>query len=178
MSVNRIPSKCYGSCDFTWDEALNPVVSSFTPNTGPAETEITISGSNFDAQKSRNIVKIGDVACVVTSAKADGTELKCKSGKDSFLFHAASIKKGFAIDIVCLYLLTIPAPGFSICLYLGPGPRGKHEVFITVLGKGQADTNAFHYTYTSAVDAISPTEGPLGGVSKQQLYFLINCSIL
>jgi gliding motility-associated-like protein len=51
-------------------ELLPPVISSFTPASGPVGTTVTISGSNFSTNISNNIVKFGTVQAAVISATA------------------------------------------------------------------------------------------------------------
>jgi RHS repeat-associated protein len=45
-----------------------PAITSFTPAQGPAGTSVTINGSNFDAIAANNVVVIGGVPGVITSA--------------------------------------------------------------------------------------------------------------
>ncbi|WP_108245522.1 Ig-like domain-containing protein [Muricauda brasiliensis] len=52
----------------TGDE--NPTITSFTPLSGTVGTLVTINGTNFDATKSNNTVKFGNVAASVTTASA------------------------------------------------------------------------------------------------------------
>ncbi|NVN16967.1 hypothetical protein GUA46_01330 [Muricauda sp. HICW] len=52
----------------TGDE--NPTITSFTPLSGTVGTLVTINGTNFDATKSKNTVKFGNVAASVTTASA------------------------------------------------------------------------------------------------------------
>lgn len=75
--VNKILSRCKANCDFTWSAGLTPVVSSISQNSGPAGTEVTLSGSGFSSTKADNIVKFGE-DCEVTSASA--SQIKCKVG--------------------------------------------------------------------------------------------------
>jgi len=48
----------------------NPTITSFTPLSGTVGTLVTINGTNFDATKSNNTVKFGNVAASVTNASA------------------------------------------------------------------------------------------------------------
>jgi|GEM_PF-1809386 len=52
----------------TGDES--PTITSFTPLSGTVGTLVTINGTNFDATKSNNTVKFGNVAASVTTASA------------------------------------------------------------------------------------------------------------
>jgi hypothetical protein len=49
---------------------VKPTVSSISPNTGPANTSVTISGTNFDPTASGNTVKFNGIAASITSASA------------------------------------------------------------------------------------------------------------
>lgn len=51
---------------FSWYRA--PVITGFSPLSGPVGTTVTITGKNFDAVASRNVVYFGDVKAVVSSA--------------------------------------------------------------------------------------------------------------
>src|SRR5689334_18951499 len=47
-----------------------PVITSFTPASGPIGTVVTITGQNFDPNPANNIVYFGPVKAIVSSATA------------------------------------------------------------------------------------------------------------
>src|ERR1700760_820742 len=47
-----------------------PVITGFTPQSGPVGTTVTISGSNFDATPANNIVFFGSVKATITAASS------------------------------------------------------------------------------------------------------------
>jgi hypothetical protein len=52
-----------------------PVVSSFSPVSGPGGTVVTINGSGFNSTAAANIVFVGSTPAVVTAANGGGTQL-------------------------------------------------------------------------------------------------------
>ena len=57
-----------------------PVVSSFTPDKGPAGTTVTITGSNFNSTPSKNIVYFGAVKADVTGGSPTSLTVKAPAG--------------------------------------------------------------------------------------------------
>jgi hypothetical protein len=67
----RFVKACFGllvSILLATSLSAQPIVSSFSPSSGPAGTAVTISGANFNASADSNIVFFGGVKAVVTSA--------------------------------------------------------------------------------------------------------------
>jgi sugar lactone lactonase YvrE len=57
-----------------------PVISSFSPQTGVPGDKVTISGSNFEEDKTKNTVKFGTVPAEVISSTATTIEVKVPGG--------------------------------------------------------------------------------------------------
>jgi hypothetical protein len=57
-----------------------PQISHFTPSSGPVGTSVIISGSNFDASPSNNIVYFGSVKATVTAASANSLTVVVPAG--------------------------------------------------------------------------------------------------
>jgi hypothetical protein len=60
--------------------AQAPVISSFNPATGPAETIVTITGKNFNATTTNNIVFFGGVKATVFSGSSTSLQVKVPVG--------------------------------------------------------------------------------------------------
>ena len=94
VSINNIMSKCVGSCDFEWLETATPTVSNINTTNLAA---IVITGTGFDTNAQNNKVKIGDVACSISSATS--IELICAAGSNSigtYTFSVNVLGKGLA----------------------------------------------------------------------------------
>ncbi|WP_046367715.1 FG-GAP-like repeat-containing protein [Flavihumibacter petaseus] len=63
---------------FTWYP--NPVISSFSPMSGPVGTSITILGSNFHATPSQNVVYFGSIRATITSGTTTSLTVKVPVG--------------------------------------------------------------------------------------------------
>jgi uncharacterized repeat protein (TIGR01451 family) len=57
-----------------------PVISSFVPQTGVPGDKVSISGSNFETDKTKNTVKFGTVSAEVISSTATNIEVKVPGG--------------------------------------------------------------------------------------------------
>jgi uncharacterized repeat protein (TIGR01451 family) len=57
-----------------------PVISSFVPQTGVPGDKVTISGSNFETDKTKNTVKFGTVSAEVISSTTTSLEVKVPGG--------------------------------------------------------------------------------------------------
>ncbi|MGN6421253.1 MAG: FG-GAP-like repeat-containing protein [Pseudobacter sp.] len=64
-----------------------PVISSFTPLSGPAGTVVTITGTNFNTTASRNIVWLGGMRCTITSASATSLTVTVPEYAEWDFFH-------------------------------------------------------------------------------------------
>jgi len=77
MHVNSVPSACTapegpGSCTFQYDLASTPNITGFSPSTLDFENattaELSITGSGFNANITRNRVMLGSTPCNITAA--------------------------------------------------------------------------------------------------------------
>nr|XP_039261251.1 fibrocystin-L-like [Styela clava] len=75
VTVENVPSKCTGNCDFEWSDNSTPTVVSATP----VGSTLTITGERFDATSTENSVTVGGVSCVVTDSTE--TSLTCTLGE-------------------------------------------------------------------------------------------------
>jgi len=57
-----------------------PVINSVTPASGPVNTSVTITGSNFSAAPAANVVWFGSVRVPVTAASTGSSPLRCLPG--------------------------------------------------------------------------------------------------
>ncbi|CAH1788932.1 unnamed protein product [Owenia fusiformis] len=78
VKINNIPTACTGDCSFEYSEAATPTVTASTPSQGPANTDLTITGTGFHTTADQNTVLIGGAICDVTSATS--TEIHCTTG--------------------------------------------------------------------------------------------------
>ncbi|KAK3107254.1 hypothetical protein FSP39_010348 [Pinctada imbricata] len=79
--INGIPTRCTGTCNFEWQTAQTPTITSVTPSSGASGTALTIAGTGFSTTPADNSVTIGGVACTVTTATA--TQIVCTAGEGS-----------------------------------------------------------------------------------------------
>lgn len=56
--------------------SLTPVIASFSPKAGVDGSEITIRGRNFSARPESNLVKVGNLTCLVTSSSDSVLKIK------------------------------------------------------------------------------------------------------
>ncbi|XP_013401885.1 LOW QUALITY PROTEIN: fibrocystin-L-like [Lingula anatina] len=99
VEINNVPAKCSGNCDFQWQSAMTPTVSSVTPVSGSSlsSTVLTVQGTGFGTTPADNLVTIGGEPCVVTSATA--TQLQCNIGDGPVGTHTVDVNvlsKGLA----------------------------------------------------------------------------------
>jgi hypothetical protein len=59
---------------------LPPVIASFTPTSGPVGTSVTITGTNFNANPSNNVVYFGAVKATVTAATSTSLTVTTPAG--------------------------------------------------------------------------------------------------
>jgi len=91
VTVNSVTASCSGDhemlylsstqldpCYFIYGRDLNPMVTSITPTTGNHGDTVTIMGNKFSQVAMENIVKFGDVMCVVISST--DTVITCTLG--------------------------------------------------------------------------------------------------
>ena len=80
VSLNGIPSSCSKrQCSFTFTSRSTPVLTSVSPQRGPAGTEITLTGSGFSSSVAKVNVTIGGINCHVTSASL--SNITCVAGE-------------------------------------------------------------------------------------------------
>lgn len=68
ISVTTGTTTATSSADFTVSNLSPPVISNFSPASGPIGTTVTITGQNFSGQLTGNAVKFGNVVAVVSAA--------------------------------------------------------------------------------------------------------------
>ncbi|HTP66935.1 MAG TPA: IPT/TIG domain-containing protein [Geobacteraceae bacterium] len=61
---------CGGNGDPFFPTSLSPIISGFSPTSGPVGTSVTISGTNFSTTPASNTVKFNGTAATVTSSTA------------------------------------------------------------------------------------------------------------
>ncbi|XP_066271168.1 fibrocystin-L-like [Branchiostoma lanceolatum] len=83
--INGIPSRCEGSCGFSWAPDRTPTVTGITPEQGTGETEVTITGTGFSTNCDNLKVRIGrsedteeGVECTPTACTK--TSITCTTG--------------------------------------------------------------------------------------------------
>ncbi|HAS45716.1 MAG TPA: hypothetical protein DCS93_34860 [Microscillaceae bacterium] len=78
LTIETEAKTVFGSTNFivttTTTPVINPVISSFTPQSGVEGTGVTINGQNFSATANNNVVKFNGTPATITSATP--TELK------------------------------------------------------------------------------------------------------
>ncbi|KAK3107032.1 hypothetical protein FSP39_005622 [Pinctada imbricata] len=80
VKINDVPSICSGSCTYQWTEGSTPNITDITPTTGiSGTTEVTIDGTGFQSDHSKNKVMIGGATCT-TKASSTTTQLVCDVG--------------------------------------------------------------------------------------------------
>ncbi|XP_053372863.1 fibrocystin-L-like [Mercenaria mercenaria] len=99
LYINDVPTACSGDCSFQWKSSVTPTVTSVSPSTGTSalSTSISISGTGFSTDITKNAVSIGDVACSVTASTA--TSITCDVGNGPVGQHKVMVNvdgKGFA----------------------------------------------------------------------------------
>ena len=75
VSVNGIPSKCTGECNFQWLQNSTPLVTNIDISN---RQSIVLTGNGFDPIMGNNIVSLGNFDCKITSATL--TQLVCTPG--------------------------------------------------------------------------------------------------
>ncbi|XP_076109509.1 fibrocystin-L-like [Mytilus galloprovincialis] len=105
--------------------------------TGVSGTNITITGSGFDASPENNIVMIGDIDCYTFEAKADGTEIQCTAGEGPRNVETIKVRvigKGYATGMN-IFIFNMRLTFFSpLIVSLGGGTQldvngeGFHEI--------------------------------------------------
>ena len=84
MFVNDIPSQCLGDCSFTWTEDDDLTVTAVSPDTGTADTDITIDGTGFGDDADSVTIDIGGVLCEATTVT--DTQIVCTAGQGNSSF--------------------------------------------------------------------------------------------
>jgi IPT/TIG domain len=98
-----------------------PVLASFTPSSGIAGDTITISGSNFDTDKAKDIIKFGSTIATVVSATA--TQIKVvvpdgdNSGKINITIGTNNITSTTDFSMINLYMAGFEVNGRSVAKY-------------------------------------------------------------
>ncbi|XP_069115782.1 fibrocystin-L-like [Argopecten irradians] len=77
VTNSGMSANCSGNCSFEWLDSVTPVINESTPDSGPPNTTVTITGSGFN-EASGNTVTIGGVECMVSTAT--DTSITCKTG--------------------------------------------------------------------------------------------------
>lgn len=75
---------------FTWYPP--PVITSFTPSSGPVGTSVTITGSGFNGTPAGNIVRFGSVSAAITAASPTSLTVIVPAGA---LFEPISVTSNF-----------------------------------------------------------------------------------
>jgi IPT/TIG domain len=100
---------------------LPPVLASFSPSSGIAGDTIIISGSNFDTDKAKDIIKFGSTIATVVSATA--TQIKVivpdgdNSGKINIAIGTNSITAATDFSMINLYIAGFEVNGKSVAKY-------------------------------------------------------------
>ncbi|XP_069076732.1 fibrocystin-L-like isoform X2 [Pleurodeles waltl] len=94
-----VNSVVYPPLSFSYSQNDTPYITSILPDTGPAGTTVTVSGSGLGSDSEDVAVTIGSVACAVLSVT--DSELRCTIGNHvggnfSVVFHSAA--KGYAVS--------------------------------------------------------------------------------
>jgi len=110
-----------------------PVVSSFSPASGPAGTQVTLYGSNFSSDNSRNTISMGNFSLNPTS-----------SASSTLVF-------------------TVPAgisPGdYRITVKVGPNSSASVQLFTVSSGQSITDPEVLAFNYSIGTQTIGPSYG-------------------
>lgn len=98
------------------DESLPaPVITSFSPTSGPLGTEITINGSNFDSNIEGNQVKINGADVTVINASTSSLTVRVdhgvSSGKLTVEVHSKTVTSHEVFNLSCLLLFHARSTG-------------------------------------------------------------------
>lgn len=114
----------------TGDET--PTITNFTPLSGTVGALVTINGTNFDATKSNNTVKFGDVAASVTTASATKLVAEVPEGaataKISVTVGGKTATSSDSFTVTEDVLLTIALNEEAVTLYPYPKYTAMLEV--------------------------------------------------
>ena len=86
VEINGFTSSCKNDqCGYTYDDTLTPSIARITPTSGFGGETVTIACAGCEAGNDANIVMLGDIPCVVTSATT--TSIQCTAGKSHIHYN-------------------------------------------------------------------------------------------
>ena len=144
-----------------------PVVSSFSPASGPVGSSVTITGSNFSATPANNIVFFGAVKATVTAASANALTVIAPSGAT---YQPLTVTvNGLTANSQLPFLVTFPNGGeinsnsFDIRQDVPTDIRPNAVVLADLDGDGKADIatpNDYITANLASVSVIRNTSAP------------------
>jgi Zn-dependent metalloprotease len=124
-----------------------PVIISFSPLTAPVGAEITITGSNFNAQPENNLVSFGATRATVTSASPSQLKVRVPPGASFSTISLLDAQSGLTAESVREFVPTFT--GFKkgdLHLTMGITEPYIYETFVhDIDGDNKPDIVARHY---------------------------------
>ena len=155
--------------------AVAPVITSFTPLSGPVGTTVTITGSNFDPVASRNLVYFGNTKANVISGTANSITVAVPAGATH---HPISVTS-YTLTAFSSRPFTVTFPGIGNIFTPGsfstlpnlPAGTAPNEIAVGDLdGDGKSDVaNANHFDGTISVYRNISTAGAIAFAPKTDL---------
>ncbi|OFY62038.1 MAG: hypothetical protein A2Y71_04960, partial [Bacteroidetes bacterium RBG_13_42_15] len=120
-----------------------PVITSFTPTSGPIGTTVTITGTHFDTTPANNNVWFGAVKAIVTDASATELDVTVPTGATykpisvTVTGNTAFSSKPFNVTFPSTYIIDIEAFPTKVDFPTGANPQGT--IFGDIDGDGKPD---------------------------------------
>lgn len=80
--------------------AMKPVITSFSPITAPIDTEVTITGTNFNTQSGKDLVNFGATRATVLSASSTEIKVKVPAGASFGTITLLDSESGLAAESI------------------------------------------------------------------------------
>ena len=121
----------------------SPVVTSFTPTSGPVGTAVTITGTNFSTIPADNIVRFGAVQAIVTAASATELTVTVPAGATyqpvSVTVNGLTSSSRVPFNVTFLSTLTINATSFYTKIDFPSGTNPYYTAIGDIDGDGKPD---------------------------------------
>lgn len=127
--------------------AVKPVISSYTPVAAPIDTEITITGQNFNATPEKNRVSFGATRATVLSASPTEIKVKVPAGASLGTISLLDAESGLSTESVQEFVPTFTGEfeKGSLQLRVGSTDRIYQTLVQDMDGDNKPDIVARHY---------------------------------
>ena len=125
--------------------SLPPVITSFTPTSGPSGTTVTFTGTNFNTTASSNIVWFGAVQATVTTATSTSLSVTVPIGTDYQPITVTDVTTGLTAYSNVPFIVTFPssqvidATAFATSVDFTTEPNPEYVALSDIDGDGKLD---------------------------------------